>query len=488
MASRTDMMKTQMVTAGALALAGSIAALAACVGDDPGVSASSSSSGNGSSSTSSSSSSSTSSSGVSSSSGDIDSGPTPKFSTGKLDQSFKNGPRTDIVISYPQGVAIDKKSRTYVVGGQLGCVGGNSDFAIARFTPTGELDSTFGTAGRACVEFGTNDADEAYGVAFDDQNRIVAVGYTGNSIEPTMAAARFGELGQLDTATFNPPAGKVTIPDPGSAFAFAVVIDGAAIYVAGSDEYSPQSASKAILARLSANGTIEHAFGGYGYVANNVDAQAFRAVAVGGGFVFAAGTSKASPARAVIVRYSPTGTRDATWGAASPPSASTGSNFDVFESLDVLPDGRVLATGVANADPVLAINPKPGSLFAARFGATGAIDPTFNAGGPNPGVAIAPAPTGMTFQKVTGVVEADGRPVVAGLYDTTDGGAQDPALARLSIDGTPDTTFGTAGVAKAGSTTKQSYVIGVARDPVTAKVVVLSTTGQSGAFALHRFE
>ncbi|HVF54637.1 MAG TPA: Calx-beta domain-containing protein [Pyrinomonadaceae bacterium] len=54
-------------------------------------------------------------------------------------------------------------------------LGGETDFALARFNSNGSLDTTFGNNGRVLTDFG-NRADTAYDFAFQPDGKIVAVG------------------------------------------------------------------------------------------------------------------------------------------------------------------------------------------------------------------------------------------------------------------------------------------------------------------------
>jgi uncharacterized delta-60 repeat protein len=57
--------------------------------------------------------------------------------------------------------------------------GGPSDFALARYTPNGLLDTTFGKNGRVTTAFGTNGGNLAAvsALAIQSDGKIVAVGF-----------------------------------------------------------------------------------------------------------------------------------------------------------------------------------------------------------------------------------------------------------------------------------------------------------------------
>ena len=75
------------------------------------------------------------------------------------------------------GVAVDSLNRVIVVGEA------NYDFAIARLTATGTLDPSFGNGGKVNFDFAGAD-DGASSVAIDSMDRVVVAGFTGNGGNP----------------------------------------------------------------------------------------------------------------------------------------------------------------------------------------------------------------------------------------------------------------------------------------------------------------
>jgi uncharacterized delta-60 repeat protein len=124
----------------------------------------------------------------------------------------------------------------------------NHDFALARYNPNGSLDTTFGAGGQVITDlFGATD-DIAYGLTLAPGGRLLAVGHTGQYPNFKLALARFNSSGQLDQ-TFG-SAGKVqtTIGTSSNAYTAALQPDGR-ILVGG---YSITSNSDFVLARYLA--------------------------------------------------------------------------------------------------------------------------------------------------------------------------------------------------------------------------------------------
>src|SRR5437870_3870186 len=98
--------------------------------------------------------------------------------------------------AYLQSIALDGSGRI-VAAGSVWSPG--YDFALARYTPAGTLDPSFGTGGVVVTAFGSS-YDEITSVAIDREGRIVVGGYTRNTQSDTddFALARYTDDGSLD--------------------------------------------------------------------------------------------------------------------------------------------------------------------------------------------------------------------------------------------------------------------------------------------------
>jgi uncharacterized delta-60 repeat protein len=101
---------------------------------------------------------------------------------GTLDPAFGSGGLTVVPMGPGRNdlnaVTVDAAGRPVAAG--TATTAGDEDFAVARFTPAGALDPTFGTGGLVTTPF-AGPEDVAGGVALDRAGRIVVAGVSGTS-------------------------------------------------------------------------------------------------------------------------------------------------------------------------------------------------------------------------------------------------------------------------------------------------------------------
>jgi len=141
------------------------------------------------------------------------------------------------------------------------------DFAAARFLPDGGLDASFGTGGRVRTDFGLGGFDQARSAVLQPDGKIVAVGTT---ISPSGAMQRFALVrytanGRLDR-TFHRD-GRQTIDFSSCCqSAYKVLLQSDGKIVAVGYPNSESSDSDFLLARVNAKGSLDASFGTGGKV------------------------------------------------------------------------------------------------------------------------------------------------------------------------------------------------------------------------------
>jgi uncharacterized delta-60 repeat protein len=134
------------------------------------------------------------------------------------------------------------------------------NFAVARLKSNGSLDTTFSGDGKQTTDFGAN--DQGYGLAVQADGKIVVAGVKMiSSTNTQMALARYTTSGALDT-TFG-SAGRKVVTFGTRAAADGVLVQADGKIVVGGHGYNGTNFDFALL-RLNPNGTADASFSGDG--------------------------------------------------------------------------------------------------------------------------------------------------------------------------------------------------------------------------------
>jgi uncharacterized delta-60 repeat protein len=357
----------------------------------------------------------------------------------------------------------------------------------------GTLDSSFGTSGKVTTDFGVPAAARTLAVQAD--GKILAGGVAVVNGATDFALTRYNSNGTLDTSFGT--SGKVTtaFDFPGNFDrVFAIIPQPDGKFVAVGSTVSGLFANFA-LARFNANGTLDASFGTGGIVTTSfgVSAEATSAAVQADGKIVAAGYANLDGGESfALARYNSNGTLDTTFGT----SGKVGTAFDSgrgfsyaqASSVDVQPDGRIVAAGNTEIGACLFNGlEQPCFDFAlARYNSNGTLDASFGTGG-----RVTTDFAGPNDQADSVAVQPDGRIVVAGAAGRFINTGFDFAVARYNSNGTLDTTFGTSGkvttdFAGADDLPTEPSAIALQGD---GKIVVMGQTLVGGVsdFALARY-
>lgn len=337
-------------------------------------------------------------------------------SNGSLDTSFSgDGKRTAPVgasTDTGSGVAIQADGKIVVAGSSFQGAGTANDFAVARFKPGGGLDDSFSGNGTQVTSFGSGPAvDFAYGVAIQPNGRIVVAGYSNQSGSGYLfAVARYLPNGNPDTS-FAGDGKRVTEFGNGTADDIAADVaiqPNGRIVVAG---YSDQGAADDFaVARYMPNGSLDTSFSDDGKrtIGFGMPAGADQASSVGiqpNGRIVLAGY--ASTGAFAVARLTPSGGLDQRFSGngrratSFPGGDGSGQGTDVaFQS-----DGKIVVGGFVDQGST-------GDDFGvARFRPGGDLDDTFS----QDGKRTISFDSGSNRDRASGVaIQANGRIVVAG--------------------------------------------------------------------------
>jgi uncharacterized delta-60 repeat protein len=248
-----------------------------------------------------------------------------------------------------------------------------STWAVMRYNVNGTLDTAFGASGKVVIDF-AGGTDVPSSITLQSNGRIVVVGTARISGTNDFAIARLTAAGALDT-TFGGD-GKVTYDLGGDdqAHGSTLQTDGKLV-VAGTGMITASSSLFALI-RLNVNGYLDTTFDGNGKVATDFGGQpkagAYDVITQPDGKLVAGGFATVTGQSMAMARYDPDGSPDAGFGSNGRVTLSPGGNGDTALTVKRMPDGKLMLLGFTHSN-----NP-PGQLLVLRkqFLITGAGDPT----------------------------------------------------------------------------------------------------------------
>ncbi|KOU19465.1 hypothetical protein ADK52_28575 [Streptomyces sp. WM6372] len=381
---------------------------------------------------------------------------------GRLDPRFGSGGIVSTAIApnggpdFQNGLAVDGRGRSLVSGSSDVGSGGGSQWRIARYTPQGQLDRSFGSGGTVLTGMSAagGEDEHVWRLAVQHDGKIVAVGH---AITPTggedFALARYLPDGRLDRS-FGDGGRVFTAIGSGlfddEAQAVGILADGKILVAGFAGTGAGTEGRDFALARYLPDGRLDRSYNRHGsrpgivvtdiagqrdQLKNMVIDSRGRAVAVGSATLGAGrgGTDFA------VARYLPDGVLDRSFGRTGPhpgvavTAMAPGDDLDLAEGVAIDRKERITVGGSADTGHLF-------DLALARYTPEGELDGTFGTGGK----VLTNVGPGFTDDDLEGLVlQPNGKIIIGGSVATTeflvDG---DFLLARYEPNGNLDRSFG----------------------------------------------
>ncbi|MCW2921567.1 MAG: uncharacterized protein JWL76_1441 [Thermoleophilia bacterium] len=314
------------------------------------------------------------------------------------------------------------------------------EIALTSHTPSGVRDATFGVDGIsiAATEDLTGDAG-----AIDDAGRILVAGSAQYGNWLRLKVTRFNPNGSVDTSfgttgTIAHLIGPGTFPQPVQVKDM-IIDDHGRVVIAGTQSIAQ---NEFVLVRLTPNGELDATFGTNGSRTwrpeGNVEGNANLTQLLDGTYALGGNiysTTRSPQGRYVVVaKFSDTGTQDMTFG-------TNGYYIGRPEN-----QGGVARRLIPEADGSITVGLYPDSgtgLGIARLTPSGQLDTTFGTG--NDGATY--RAVDLTLAREFDLVKtSDEQYVAVGRSGNDNNNPDKIAIARFHTDGLVDTTFGNNGV------------------------------------------
>jgi uncharacterized delta-60 repeat protein len=354
---------------------------------------------------------------------------------GSLDTSFDTDGKvvTDFLSGLDRGRALIQQADGKLVVTGWAVDGTNYNIALARYNDNGSLDTSFDSDGKVMTDF-VGGADYGYGIVQDpDTKYLVVAGYTLFQGDNNFALARYTLNGALDPSFDSD--GMVTtdfngLSDYGYALARQtdgrLVVAGNVTTIAGTD---------LALARYDTSGGLDAGFDGDGRVITNLFGSSDQGQAIlvqpDGKLVLVGSVGGGGGTDFGVARYYSNGNPDSSFDIEGHLSTDINGFDDYAFAATVQPDGKLVVAGAANDGAY-------DNFVLVRYNPDGDLDITFDGDG-----IVVMDYAGYIDQIYAILVQSDGKLVVAGQVETAT--SLDFALARYHPDGSLDTTFGSNG-------------------------------------------
>jgi uncharacterized delta-60 repeat protein len=319
--------------------------------------------------------------------------------------------------------------------GGLRVAGEAIDGAVSRLVLLRlDANATPASLGSTLTPLG-GDAAAAAIVTQADGKSVVAgygLGVAGNNF----GFARYLDDGSLDTAGFGSGGTQQATLGAGNDSAARAVAGYGTDQVVAAGRALDAGVIKVALVRVLGSGTIDPGFAATFAAGDGGEAAANAVSSQGDGKIVAAGYALDGGAiKVALIRRLDTGAPDTQFG--NPTGIvllTTGDGGESYaNALAIQPDGKLLVAGSGRDGGAT-------KVMLARFNTDGSPDAGFGSGG----TVLTAIGDGDDVAASGLALQADGRIVVAG--HATDSGGTNLMVARYNADGSPDPSFGTAGV------------------------------------------
>jgi uncharacterized delta-60 repeat protein len=347
-------------------------------------------------------------------------------SSGVRDTSFDGTADFDLDTDVGLSVALQPDGKPLVAGQAFiaGTTVVDYDFAVARYTSAGVLDTSFDSIGTTATDFDFGD-DAIRGMRLQPDGKIVVAGYASNGLNYDFGLARYNNNGTLDTS-FG-ASGRISTDFLGQddeASDLLLQPDGKIIAVGLTREGNNFNFA---LARYNANGILDGGFGTGGKVTTDfagLDDEAQAVTVQADGKILVVGRAEVgSNGDIAVVRYNANGTLDTTFGTGGKVTTDFFGKDDDAGSVHLQPDGKIIVTGTVG-------NTLNDDFGVVRYNVDGTFDTTFGTGGK------LVTDLGGDDLAAKSVLTADGKLTIVGTTGTG-GSVDDVALVRYVLNQAP---------------------------------------------------
>ena len=369
---------------------------------------------------------------------------------------------------------------------------GGTQLAVARYSKDGVLDTTFGSSGKLVTNF-SGFGFEASDAVFDSSGNIYISGTSGTSTGGNgnnFAIAKITSSGTVDTtfdsdglATFDTATvTSVTAFSTDYGTGLARRGDGALYIAAHTNVSNSGTLTQALAGLLTSAGALNTAFSSDGLAVQALGStknDLTRAIASDSSnrALLAGSVYNGSNYDFFVARFTSVGALDTTFGTSGKTLVDVSSD-DYLQQMVLQSDGSILLLGYTGSSPR--------SLTIAKLKSDGSLDASFGSSG-KVSYSMNYSDTISETKRIADmVVDTSGRIYIGGYHSISD--TSKMSIMRFTSAGVLDTSFGNSGISSAPSGTTVGQVQALAIQS-SGKVIAGGNIGANSDrhFTLSRF-
>ncbi|WP_298223884.1 T9SS type A sorting domain-containing protein [Flavobacterium sp.] len=351
--------------------------------------------------------------------------------------------------NYVTAIALQPDGKVIVAGTSY-----NNQFAIARYTSSGYLDTTFDGDGKVITSLGSGLKSYTQYVSVQADGKIIVAGLSYPSIPPqefSFSIAKYNPNGSLDTSFDSDGIVNNTFDDAAGTYINLNTIveqpDGKFLVTTETGNNF-----EFVIRRYNASGSDDTSFGNNGKSALFIqdDNKALGIALQQDQKIVVAGTSRSLASiedvyEFNVVRYSTNGVPDVSFNNDGIIATKFDSSNDLSTKLLIQPNDKIITVGVKKTYPFGTAGKELISI--SRTHTDGSLDSTFGTDGK------VVSDLGQDYSKIkNAVLQPDGK-ILVSCETATFGNPNEYFLIRYNNNGSLDTTFGNNGKTTLGYVT-----------------------------------
>lgn len=353
-----------------------------------------------------------------------------------------------------------------------------SDFKIHRYNNDGSIDDTFGTDGVTITSFGNGFSSTNCIALQPDGKIIVAGGFSTTSNVYKIAIARYTSSGVLDTSFDTDGKVLTSLGASTQSIAYHVSVQNDGKILVAGNTYPITGASIGLfIAKYNSNGSLDTSFDTDGFAINNYSAsylEQIRSILVqpDGKIVtthFVNYYEIVNTTDYVTRRFNTDAANDASFGSNGKVTTAVANGYNLANAVALQPDGKIVVAGYSYENP----NVKT-EVSVVRYTSNGNLDTSFS----NDGMLTSPVESSNDDLSIV-LVQPDDKLIAVGTkknYATNGELFSDIILSKYNANGSLEPSFGNEGKVTSSFGQNLNRIIGAIVQPDGSIVLANSYT------------